>query len=134
MDYWTPQETPKLTVDVIIRTDQGIVLVNRKFPPLGWAIPGGFVDVGETVEAAAIREAYEETGLKVQNLTLLGVYSEPKRDPRFHTVSVVYTATAIGVPVGGDDAAEAVAYPDDQLPELIVFDHKQIINDALRIE
>ncbi|MDP8229149.1 MAG: NUDIX hydrolase [Candidatus Electryoneaceae bacterium] len=127
---WTPK-TPFLTVDAIIRTEGGIVLVKRKNPPLGWALPGGFVDIGETVEDAVRREALEETNLHINDLWLLGVYSDPDRDPRFHTVSIVFGATADGVPIGGDDAAEAIVFPEDQLPHPIVFDHSQIITDFL---
>ena len=129
-DQWPPK-TPLLTVDAIIRTEGGIVLIKRKNPPLGWALPGGFVDVGETVENAVRREALEETGLQIRNLWLLGVYSDPNRDPRFHTVSIVFGAVADGMPCGGDDAAEAVAFLDDQLPQPIVFDHSRIIADFL---
>lgn len=131
---WTPPPTPHLTVDAIIRTAEGIVLVKRKYPPLGWAIPGGFVEIGETVEAAAAREAQEETGLIIENMWLVGVYSDPSRDPRFHTVTAVFGATATGVPVGADDAKEARAFCEDQLPTPIVFDHAQIIQDFLTKE
>jgi len=129
-----PPVTPYLTVDAVIRTTDGLVLIKRKNPPHGWALPGGFVDVGETVEEAVVREAEEETGLKIYNLQLVGVYSDPGRDPRFHTVSVVYGAEAEGSPIGSDDASEAVAFPDDRLPDDIVFDHRRIIEDFLRME
>jgi ADP-ribose pyrophosphatase YjhB (NUDIX family) len=114
MSPWPPI-TPYLTVDAVIRTRNGIVLVKRRNPPLGWALPGGFVEVGETVEAAAVREALEETGLIIRDLWLVGVYSLPSRDPRFHTVSVVFGAISDGLPVGGDDAAEALAFSEDAL-------------------
>ncbi|MDP8237861.1 MAG: NUDIX hydrolase [Candidatus Hatepunaea meridiana] len=129
-----PPITPLLTVDAIIRTPAGIVLIKRKNPPYGWALPGGFVDVGETVEEAAVREAEEETGLKICNLWLVGVYSDPKRDPRFHTVSIVFGAIADGIPHGADDAVEAIAFKNDQFPNPIVFDHQCIIEDFLRLE
>ena len=129
-----PPKTPLVTVDAVIRTPDGIVLVKRKNPPHGWALPGGFVDVGETVEAAAIREAKEETGLDIRNLWLVGVYSDPARDPRFHTVSIVFSATADGKPVGMDDACEAQAFSEDSLPFPIVFDHAGIIADFLARE
>ena len=129
-----PPITPLLTVDAAIRTPDGIVLIKRKNPPYGWALPGGFVDVGETVEDAVVREAEEETGLQILDLWLVGVYSDPVRDPRFHTVSVVYGATADGRPKGQDDAAEAVAFRDDDLPDNIVFDHSKVISDFLRLE
>ena len=120
---------PRLTVDVIIEMEGGVVLVERKFEPLGWAIPGGFVEWGETLETAAIREAKEETGLDVRLTALLHVYSDPARDPHRHTMTVVYIATADGEPVGGDDAAEAHYFPLDALPSPIVFDHAAIIDD-----
>ncbi len=129
-----PPVTPKLTVDAVIRTPEGVVLIKRKNPPIGWALPGGFVDVGERVEEAVVREAREETGLKIRDLWLVGVYSDPGRDPRFHTVSVVFGASAEGSPRGADDAAEAVAFADDKLPVNIVFDHRGIIEDFLRQE
>lgn len=123
-----PPKTPYLTVDIIIEVGDGIVLVKRKNPPYGWALPGGFVDYGETVEEAAVREAKEETGLDVKLKGLLGVYSDPKRDPRLHTVSVVFVASAEGKPVGKDDAAEAKIFKLDALPQL-VFDHAKILKD-----
>ncbi len=124
---------PKPTVDVVIFSGDNLVLIRRKNPPLGWALPGGFVDEGETVEAAAIREVLEETGLMVRLEHLLGVYSDPKRDPRHHTMSVVYTARTEEQPQAGDDAAEARIFSIDALPEPIVFDHKRIIEDAITL-
>jgi 8-oxo-dGTP diphosphatase len=126
---------PSLTADIIIEMASGsgrkIVLVRRKNPPPGWALPGGFVDYGETVEAAAIREAFEETGLKVNLVRQFHTYSEPGRDPRGHTVSVVFVATASGEPRGGDDASAAEAFDPTDLPADIAFDHRQIIQDYL---
>ena len=119
---------PTPTVDVILRTGEGIVLVLRANEPVGWALPGGFIDEGETVEHAARREALEETGLAVTLDELFYVYSNPARDPRRHTMSVVFTASADGVPQGSDDAAEARVFPLDALPEL-VFDHGRIVDD-----
>jgi len=119
---------PLPTVDLIIRAAGGIVLVRRRFPPLGWALPGGFVDAGETLEAAAAREALEETGLAVRLARQFHTYSDPARDPRRHTLSTVFLADAEGEPRGGDDAAEARVFPLDALPEL-VFDHAQIVAD-----
>jgi 8-oxo-dGTP diphosphatase len=120
---------PLPTADVIIEVGRRIVLVRRKNPPEGWAIPGGFVDAGETVEAAAVREGLEETGLTVTLTALLGVYSDPARDPRHHTVSAVYIGRAEGTPLGGDDAAEAQLFGEDDLPSPIAFDHAKILAD-----
>jgi len=122
-----PPVTPRLTVDAVIAIGSGIVLVRRKHPPFGRALPGGFVEVGETVEHAVAREAEEETGLRIENLWLVGVFSDPARDRRFHTVSVVFGATAAGEPVGGDDAAEARLFDLADLPPDIAFDHREII-------
>ena len=124
---------PKPTVDVVIAVAGGIVLIRRKNPPHGWALPGGFVDEGERVEVAAIREAKEETGLDVTLDELLYVYSDPSRDARMHTVSVVYTGHATGTPVGLDDAAEARVFSFDALPADIAFDHAEILQDAQRL-
>lgn len=121
---------PVPTVDVIIRLDDGVVLVKRKHPPHGWALPGGFVDAGETLEAAASREAFEETGLVVRLGRQFHTYSDPVRDPRRHTISTVFLADADGVPRGGDDAVEARVFSPGELPPL-VFDHAQIIADYL---
>ena len=123
---------PLPTADVIIEVGDRVVLVRRKNPPEGWAIPGGFVDAGETVEAAAVREALEETGLSVTLTALLGVYSDPDRDPRHHTVSTVFVGRAEGLPRGGDDAAEARLFGEDRLPSPIAFDHAKILADYFR--
>ena len=120
---------PYLTVDAIIETEGGIVLIRRKNPPEGWALPGGFVDYGEPVEHAAIREAQEETGLAITLSCQFHTYSAPQRDPRHHTVSVVFIATALGGPVAADDAADAAVFTLDNLPEPIAFDHKKILSD-----
>lgn len=125
-------QNPVPTVDVIIETEGGIVLIRRKNPPPGWAIPGGFVDVGETVRDAAVREALEETGLRVTLTALLGVYSDPDRDPRQHTISTVFVGTATGDPHGMDDAAEAGLFTEEKLPSPIAFDHAQILADYFR--
>ena len=120
-------ETPKLTVDAIIEINDGIVLVERKYPPPGWAIPGGFVDPGESLLEAVKREALEETSLEIEVLDLFHVYSKPWRDPRGDTVSAVYWCRATGNPVGGDDAAKAVVFRRDNLPDAIAFDHREIL-------
>lgn len=123
------QRNPFPTADVIVENGPGIVLVRRKNEPRGWALPGGFIDAGEGVEAAAVREIEEETGLDVHLETLLYVYSDPARDPRFYTMTVVFVGQAEGEPVGDDDAAEARAFALDALPSPIVFDHAEIIAD-----
>ena len=127
-------KNPVPTVDVIIEVgDQGrIVLIERKNEPHGWALPGGFVDDGETVAAAAVREALEETGLQVELLELFHVYSDPTRDARLHTVSTVFLARADGEPKGADDAARAGLFAPDELPSPLVFDHATILADYRR--
>ncbi|MCW8822398.1 MAG: NUDIX hydrolase [Sulfurovum sp.] len=133
---FTPK-TPFLTTDGIIEVYEndsfnGIVLIERKNEPRGLALPGGFVDVGECVEDALIREMKEETNLDVQIDKLLGVYSDPGRDSRFHTASVVYVAKATGEPKGGDDAKEAKLYALNEIPmDKLVFDHAKIVEDYL---
>jgi 8-oxo-dGTP diphosphatase len=124
-------KNPKPTVDTIIQIGEKIVLIKRKNPPYGWALPGGFVDYGESLEAAAVREAYEETGLTVKLMELLYVYSDPNRDARQHNISAVFTAQATGSPTAGDDAADAQLFSLSDLPEL-VFDHDQIVADYIR--
>jgi 8-oxo-dGTP diphosphatase len=125
----TPRH-PVPTVDIIIELPGGkIVLVRRKHPPPGWAIPGGFIDYGESAEAAAIREAQEETSLNVQLVELLHVYSDPTRDPRQHTIAIVFIARAEGTPHGADDAAEAAVFSEHDLPTALAFDHAQILQD-----
>jgi 8-oxo-dGTP diphosphatase len=131
-------ETPLLTVDGIIEllddagTLLGIVLIERKNPPYGWALPGGFVDVGERVEDALIREMKEETSLDVSILSLQNVYSDPERDSRFHTASVVYRCEARGTPRAQDDAKNIRVVPREQLPQLeLAFDHALILGDYL---
>jgi ADP-ribose pyrophosphatase YjhB (NUDIX family) len=124
---------PIPTADILIRMvrsgKEAVVLVRRKNPPPGWAIPGGFVEYGESVEECALREAAEETGMEVRLTGLLGVYSDPSRDPRFHTISTVYTAEGEGKPRAGSDAAEVGLFAADELPRDIAFDHGKILSD-----
>lgn len=122
-------KTPFLTIDIIIRYRGGIVLIERKNHPHGWALPGGFVDIGESLEEAAVREAKEETSLDVVLLEQFYAYSKPDRDPRFHTVSVVFIGDGKGVLKGRDDARKALVFTEDSLPDQIAFDHRTIIND-----
>jgi 8-oxo-dGTP diphosphatase len=123
---------PVPTVDIIIEIHGGIVLIERQNPPYGWALPGGFVDYGETLEEAARREAREETSLEVVELRLLGCYSDPARDARQHTISTVFIARGNGTPRAGDDAAGIGVFPLDALPSPLCFDHETIIADYLR--
>lgn len=120
---------PFVTVDVIIEYEGGIVLIERKNPPEGWALPGGFVDYGESLEGAAVREAKEETGLDIELIRQFHTYSEPDRDPRHHTITTVFIAQGKGLLRPGDDARKAVVFRKDALPERIAFDHKRILND-----
>jgi 8-oxo-dGTP diphosphatase len=127
--------TPALTTDIIIelsdRPERPIVLIERRNPPHGWAIPGGFVDVGETVAQAAVREAAEETSLAVRLTALLGVYSDPRRDLRSHTASVVYVAEAGGSPHAASDARALGVFSPFELPAPLAFDHARILADYL---
>ena len=120
---------PLPTVDTIIEVPGGIVLIKRRFPPPGWALPGGFVEYGETVAAAAVREAQEETGLTATLTDLLGVYSDPRRDPRLHTIATVFIGRADGAPVAADDAADAGVFTARTLPAPLAFDHASILRD-----
>jgi 8-oxo-dGTP diphosphatase len=122
---------PLPTVDVVIEVPGGIVLIERKNPPFGWALPGGFVDAGESVAAAAVREAREETSLEVTLREQFFCYSDPGRDPRQHTLSVVFLAEAIGVPRAADDAARVEVFSAESLPAALAFDHGQILRDYL---
>lgn len=126
-------KNPTPTVDIIIETEKsGIVLIKRKNPPHGWALPGGFVDYGESLESAAVREAIEETSLEVELLHQLHTYSDSSRDIRQHTITTVFVGRAWGSPLAADDAAEADIFDSDNLPVNIVFDHRQIIGDYFR--
>jgi ADP-ribose pyrophosphatase YjhB (NUDIX family) len=130
-------KNPFPTVDIIIEVEaggveKGIVLIKRKNEPLGWAIPGGFVDYGESLEEAAVREAKEETGLCVHLIRQFHTYSDPNRDPRFHSISTVYIARAQGTPEARDDAGEVGIFGRRNLPEGIAFDHRTILEDYFR--
>jgi len=120
---------PLPTVDIIIRVGGGVVLVERKNPPFGWALPGGFIDYGESAENAAVREAKEETSLDVSELRLFGVYSDPDRDPRHHTLTVVYTGHGEGQPRAADDATRLGVFRPENIPENMAFDHAKILED-----
>jgi 8-oxo-dGTP diphosphatase len=121
--------TPLIAVDAIIEYGGGIVLIERKNEPYGWAIPGGFVDVGESLEVAVVREAKEETSLDVELHDLLYVYGKPERDKRGHTVSVIYTGKGTGNLRASDDAKNAGVFHHDDLPTDLVFDHREILAD-----
>jgi ADP-ribose pyrophosphatase YjhB (NUDIX family) len=122
---------PTPTVDIIIEIGDRIVLIERKNPPYGWALPGGFVDYGESYETAALREAEEETNLKVNDLRQFHTYSNPDRDPRGHTASTVFIGKADGAPTAGDDAARVELFTRDKLPTL-AFDHAEILADYFK--
>jgi 8-oxo-dGTP diphosphatase len=128
--------TPEIAADIIIelidQPGRPIVLIERLYEPHGWAIPGGFVDVGETVEHAARREALEEVGLTVRLKALLGLYSDPGRDARGHTVTAVYVGEAEGMPLAADDAKAAVVVDIHTLPSPLAFDHAKVLEDYLR--
>ena len=125
-------KTPYVTADTIIRYQGGIVLIERKNEPSGWAIPGGFVEIGESVEQAAVREAREETSLDVALVEQFYTYSKPGRDPRFHTVTVVFIGIGAGALKGRDDARRAEVFLSNNLPGQIAFDHRKIIQDYYR--
>lgn len=133
LDEW---KQPKITVDVLVEDPAGrILLIRRRNPPDGWAIPGGFVDVGETLEAAAVREIREETGLEVELAGQFHTYSDPRRDPRHHTVTTVFLGRPVHPnvpPVAGDDALEAVFFPPETPPTPLAFDHATVLADFLK--
>ncbi|MDJ1183516.1 NUDIX hydrolase [Roseofilum casamattae] len=129
MNYRNPAPTVDIIIETIDRPERPIVLIERKNPPLGWAIPGGFIDYGESVEAAAVREAKEETGLLVELVEQFHVYSEPGRDPRQHTLSVVMIAAAMGTPKADDDAKDVGIFELWQIPSQLCFDHDSILKD-----
>ncbi len=127
------RKNPLPTVDIIIELKGGgIVLIERRNPPYGWALPGGFVDWGESLEDAARREAREETSLDVRLVCQLHAYSDPERDPRFHTVTVVFVAEADGTPAARDDAKAIGVFTEDNLPGRMAFDHADILKDYFR--
>lgn len=127
------RNTPFVTVDMIIELPQGVVIIERRNPPFGWALPGGFVDVGESLEDAACREAKEETNLDLKDLEQMHTYSDPKRDPRFHTVSTVFIAQGEGQARSGDDAKNLKIVPYEELLKIeYAFDHKQVVMDYLK--
>jgi len=123
---------PPIAADVIIELDGKLVLIERKNFPFGWAIPGGFVDIGEPVEVAAMREALEETSLEVELRALLGIYSRPDRDPRGHTVTAVYIGRGSGTPKAADDAKNIGLFTLNQLPAPLAFDHAEILTEYQR--
>jgi len=130
-------KNPIPTVDIIIEMEHsgrqpGIVLIKRKNPPYGWALPGGFVDYGESLEQAAKREAKEETSLEIQIVNQMFTYSDPERDPRFHTITTVFVATAKGIPEAKDDAAEIGVFSREEIDFPLAFDHAKILEDYFK--
>jgi len=138
--YRNPFPTVDIIIEMPLHSTRGrgigspppVVLIRRKNPPLGWALPGGFVDYGESLESAARREAQEETSLSVTLLYQLGAYSDPSRDPRHHTVSVVFVARGAGIPRAGDDAAGIGVFERESFPIPLAFDHQHILNDYFK--
>jgi 8-oxo-dGTP diphosphatase len=126
-------KNPVPTVDIVIEHPQGLVLIERAKPPPGWALPGGFVEYGESLEEAALREAEEETGLKVRLLGQFHTYSDPDRDPRQHTITTVYIAAGAGAPRAASDAARLAIFPPQDLPDNLAFDHSRILADYLKV-
>jgi 8-oxo-dGTP diphosphatase len=132
MTYRNPTPTVDIIIELFDRPHRPILLIERLNPPYGWAIPGGFVDYGESVETAARRESEEETGLQVELLEQFHVYSDPSRDPRQHTISVVFLARAIGTPKAGDDAKYLELFEPWRFPTNLCFDHHLILQDYLK--
>ncbi|MBV6627398.1 MAG: NUDIX hydrolase [Rivularia sp. (in: Bacteria)] len=132
MTYQNPAPTVDIIIELIDRPHRPIVLIERHHEPLGWAIPGGFVDYGEAVETAAKREALEEIGLEVELIEQFHVYSDPQRDARKHTISIVFIATAEGEPKAGDDAKDAAIFESWNVPNNLCFDHSEILRDYWR--
>ena len=131
MAYRNPAPTVDIIIEMVDRPNRPIILIERLNPPLGWAIPGGFVDYGESVETAALREANEEIGLEVELVEQFYVYSDPKRDERKHTISIVFLATATGEPIAGDDAKNFKVFNLWEIPDNLCFDHPQILQDYI---
>ena len=129
MTYRNPVPTVDIIIELVDRPHRPIILIERKNEPLGWAIPGGFVDYGETVETAAVREAQEEIGLQVELIEQFHVYSDPNRDPRKHTLSVVFIATATGEPEAADDAKNLGVFQVWDVPPNLCFDHDKILRE-----
>ena len=129
MTYRNPTPTVDIIIELADRPHRPIILIERLNPPLGWAIPGGFVDYGELVETAAVREAQEEIGLQVELIEQFHVYSDPNRDPRQHTLSIVFLATATGEPRAGDDAKNLGIFESWRIPTNLCFDHDKILKD-----
>ncbi|WP_088240692.1 NUDIX domain-containing protein [Calothrix rhizosoleniae] len=129
MAYRNPAPTVDIIIELIDRPHRPIILIERHYQPLGWAIPGGFVDYGEPIEVAAQREAWEETGLKIELIEQFLVYSDPQRDARQHTISMVFLATATGEPVAGDDAKDVGIFEPWGVPSNLCFDHDRILRD-----
>ncbi|NJL86807.1 MAG: NUDIX hydrolase [Leptolyngbyaceae cyanobacterium SM1_1_3] len=132
MAHKNPAPTVDLIIELIDRPHRPIILIERQNIPLGWALPGGFIDYGEAVETAAHREAQEETGLSVTLIEQFQVYSDPNRDARKHTISLVFLATATGTPQAGDDAKNLAVFNPWELPNQLCFDHDKILSDYLR--
>ncbi len=129
MAYRNPTPTVDIIIELTDRPERPIILIERLNPPLGWAIPGGFVDYGESLETAAVREAKEEIGLEIELLEQFHVYSDPSRDQRKHTISIVFLATAAGEPAAGDDAKTFKIFNLWELPGNLCFDHDKILQD-----
>ncbi len=132
MAHRNPAPTVDIIIELIDRPHRPIVLIERLNPPHGWAIPGGFIDYGNSAETTAHREAIEETGLKIELVDLLGAYSDPNRDERQHTISLTYIATSKGEPIAGDDAKNVRVIPIWEIPENLCFDHDRILHDYLQ--
>ncbi len=132
MTYQNPTPTVDIIIELVDRPHRPIVLIERRNPPYGWAIPGGFMDCGESAETAAKREALEETSLKVELIEQFYLYSDPNRDPRQHTISIVFLASATGIPQAADDAKNLEIFESWQMPTELCFDHDRILRDYWR--